>query len=259
MRSGNSNARFSYADDIGILGIGRTVAESATVVQREVDKLLDWANDNAVKFDPGKTEVIQFRGRRKEDPVGITIGRTRIEHAQQIRWLGIYLDSRLSFRHHVETWYAKALVVANHMRRLNPVNRGAAPGPLFMAVDSCVVSFASYGAEVWWPGLTRPTSRGIVTPPTSHLYRLIEKAIYLALKAALPVWKTTPNVVLSRESGIPPARILLECYRLRFTARINSLDNRHPLRCRASFCPNTGTLKYKLKPKLSKYHETQMF
>lgn len=144
------------------------------------------------------------------------------------------------------------------MRRLNPINRGAAPKPLVQAVDACVVSVATYGAEVWWPGLTRPTTHGIVTPPTTYLCGLIDKAVHPAIRAALPVWRTTPNVVLHRESGIPPARIMLECNRLRLAARINSLDDRHPLRHRASICPNVGTLKYKLKRKLSKQPETQM-
>ena len=41
MHGENPRARFSYADDIGILGIGRTVAESAALVQQEVNKLVD--------------------------------------------------------------------------------------------------------------------------------------------------------------------------------------------------------------------------
>ncbi len=70
--------------------------------------------------------------------------------------------------------------------------------------------------------------------------------------------ETTPNVVLHREGGVPPAHILLEGYRLRLTARLNSLDDRHPLRIRASVCPNVGTLKFKRKPRLSKKPEAQM-
>ncbi|KAI0990763.1 hypothetical protein K3495_g17424, partial [Podosphaera aphanis] len=67
MRNGNSRARFSYADDIGILGVGRTINESAAA-QDEVNSLLKWANDNAVAFDIEKSEVVQFSGRRREEP-----------------------------------------------------------------------------------------------------------------------------------------------------------------------------------------------
>ncbi|KAI0994897.1 hypothetical protein K3495_g13283 [Podosphaera aphanis] len=258
MRSGNTRARFSYADDIGILGFGRTINESAAAAQDKVNSLLKWANDNAVAFDIEKSEVVQFSGRHREEPVGIQIGHTRIEPAEHIRWLGVYLDSRLSFKHHVATWCGKALKVAHHMRRLNPVLRGAAPSPLVAAVSSCVVPVATFGADVWWPGLTRPTARGNVTPPTTPLCSLIDKSVHLALRAALPVWRTTPNVVLHRESGIPPARMLLEGIRLRPAARLNTLDDRHPLRSRASVCPNVGILRFKASRKLSKRPEIKM-
>ncbi|KAI1005176.1 hypothetical protein K3495_g3041 [Podosphaera aphanis] len=144
------------------------------------------------------------------------------------------------------------------MRSLNPVIRGAAPGPLVMAVDACVLSLATYGAEAWCPGSKRLIARGVVTPATTHLCNLVDKAVRLALRAAIPVWKTTPIPILHRESGISPARILLENRRLRHAARLSTLDNRHPLRSQASICPNVGTLKYKLKAKISKQPETQM-
>lgn len=167
MRSGNTMARFSYADDIGILGVGRTIKDSAVAAQNEVDKLTTWAHQNAVLFDAEKSEVVQFPGRQKEEPVGILVGGNRIEPADNIRWLGVYLDPRLSFKQHVSTWCGKTLKLAQHMRRLNSVKRGAAPKALISAVDSCVIPVATYGAEVWWPGLSRPSVSGAVRPPTS--------------------------------------------------------------------------------------------
>ena len=73
------------------------------------------------------------------------------------------------------------------MRRLNTVKRGAAPGPLVTAVNMCVVPVTTYGAEVWWPGMKRPVAKGTVTPQTTHICNLIDKAIHLALRAALTV------------------------------------------------------------------------
>ncbi|KAI0991298.1 hypothetical protein K3495_g16889, partial [Podosphaera aphanis] len=103
MRSGNAELRFSYADDVGILGFGPTVAESAAAAQREVDLLLAWARNNAVTFDTAKSEVVQFTKHRHEAPTNISINGTTIESAEHIRWLGVYLDTRLTFKHHVET------------------------------------------------------------------------------------------------------------------------------------------------------------
>ena len=139
--------------------------------------------------------------------------------------------------------------VAHLMRRFNSTFRGAAPGALIRAVNSCIVSIATFGAEVWWPGLKRPTRAGIATPATASLYTMIDKAIMMGLRSALPVLWTTPNVVLHREGGIPPANISVEGNRLQFSAKMKTLDDRHPLRSRAAMCPNVGTRKYKKNPR----------
>lgn len=65
-------------------------------------------------------------------------------------------------------------------------------------------------------------------------------------------------MVLQRGGGIPLAHILLEGYRLRLAACLNSLDDRHPLRIRTSESPNIGLLKLKKKVTLSKRPEGQM-
>ncbi|KAI1005286.1 hypothetical protein K3495_g2935 [Podosphaera aphanis] len=185
IRSGNSRVKLGYVDDIEILGIERTTTEPAAVAQGEVNKLHEWASKNAVSFDPEKSEVIQFPGRRGEISISVKVNDTWIEPAENIRWLGIHLDSQLSFKHHVTTRCGKVLKVAQHMRRLNPVTRGSAPGPLLTAVDTCSIPVASFGAEVWLPGSKRPTKHGVVTP-TAHLYNLIDKAIRFSFESCSP-------------------------------------------------------------------------
>ncbi|KAI0996528.1 hypothetical protein K3495_g11653 [Podosphaera aphanis] len=258
MRSGNSSMRFSYADDLGILGFGPSIAESAAAAQREVNHLLEWAENNAVAFDTQKSEVIQFPGRRREAAVGVHVNGTLIEPAEHIRWLGVHLDPRLNFQYHVTQWCGNAMKVAQHMRRFNSAYRGAAPEPLVRAVDACIVPVATFGSDVWWPGLKRPTIRGISTPSTTNMCNMIYKAILMGLRVALPVVRTTPNVALHREAGIPPTKILLEGNRIRVAARLKSLDEQHPLRSRASVCPNVGTQKYEKRKKGSARPELQM-
>lgn len=107
MRSGNVITRFSYADDIKILGFRRTAVDFVAAAQREVDNLASWAHENSVLFDAGKLEVVQFLGRKKEDPVGVLVSGRKIQPAERIRWLGVYLDSGLSFKHHMSTGVLK--------------------------------------------------------------------------------------------------------------------------------------------------------
>ncbi|KAG7414932.1 hypothetical protein Forpi1262_v016815 [Fusarium oxysporum f. sp. raphani] len=60
----------------------------------------------------------------------------------------------------------------------------------------------------------------------------MSKAMNQAMRAILPVWETTPTTILHRESGIPPIDQLLDARRLRFSARLKSLDESHPLASR---------------------------
>ena len=150
--------------------------ESAAAAQKEVDNLLEWANYNAVSFDPLESEMDQFPGRRREDTVGVKFNGTMIEAADLIRWLGVHLNPRLSFKHHETKWSEKALKTAQHVRRLDSIKRGADPGSLITTFHACVVPAATFGTDVWWPGMTRSTVSGIVTPQSTYICSPIDEA-----------------------------------------------------------------------------------
>ena len=57
----------------------------------------------------------------------------------------------------------------------------------------------------------------------------IDIAIRTAARAMLPIWRTIPIPILHRESGLPPAEVLLEQIRLRSSLRLKTLDPAHPL------------------------------
>ncbi|KAI0999526.1 hypothetical protein K3495_g8672 [Podosphaera aphanis] len=83
---------------------------------------------------------------------------------------------------------------------------------MIKAVQAYVISTALYGAEIWWPGLTRITtqqSKKVGTGVGWHT-DILDNTIIKAVRAALPAWRTTSNTVFHRESGIPPVAILLQ-------------------------------------------------
>ncbi|TXB97769.1 hypothetical protein FocTR4_00016925 [Fusarium oxysporum f. sp. cubense] len=133
---------------------------------------------------------------------------------------------------HVEKWAAKAKAVAYHLRGLTNTIHGPLPSAVRSAVRACVEPVLLHGSEAWYPGRTRPRwNQPTKDLPSSnqHLVQIMAKAMNQAMRAILPVWKTTPTAILHRESGIPPVDQLLEARRLRFSARLKSLDEAHPL------------------------------
>ena len=63
-----------------------------------------------------------------------------------MRWLGIWLDKKLTFNHHVDEWTQKACRVINHLRAMNNTVRGmAALGVLLQQIPKLVICSAQVG------------------------------------------------------------------------------------------------------------------
>ncbi|KAF6515471.1 hypothetical protein HZS61_005377 [Fusarium oxysporum f. sp. conglutinans] len=234
-RLGNPQGRFGYADDTAILSVGDTVEETSTIVSSSVEEMVHWGAANGVSFDPKKTEVMHFsRSKLRTNPTVCHGGVEKYPEAA-LRWLGIWLDSRLSFRIHVEKWAAKAKAVAYHLRGLANTIHGPLPRAVRSAVRACVEPVLLHGSEAWYLGKTRPRwhqpTKDLPASNQDPIERM-SKALNESMRAILPVWKTTPITALHRESGIPPVDQLLEARRLRFSARLKSLDEAHPLASR---------------------------
>lgn len=246
-----------YADDMVMFKIGRTVAESVAELQVEIDIILRRANENMIDFNPEKSELLVIGGEPKKkldvSSLSLQIRGYNIITSPAVRWLGIWLDSQLNFKQHVQEWCGKAQRISSLVRQLNTVQRGTAPGSLIRAVQACVLSTVLYGAKSWWPGLTRiTTQRGkkVGTGMGWHT-ELIDRTILRTVRAALSVWRTTPNTVLHRESGIPPAAIVLQQKRFRAAARIQKLDTWHPPVIRSKEEPKDTIYRLGLRAGLS--------
>ncbi|KAL9563921.1 hypothetical protein ACKAV7_011956 [Fusarium commune] len=234
-RLGNPQGRFGYADDTAILSIGDTVDETTAMASGAIDEMVRWGATNGVSFDSKKTEVMHFSRSKLRAAPAVHHGDIEKHPESALRWLGIWLDSRLLFRIHVEKWAAKAQAVAYHLRGLTNTKHGPLPAAVRSAVRACIKPVLLHGSETWYLGISRPRwNQPTKDLPSSnqHLIQRITKAMNQAMRAILPVWKTKPIAALHRDSGIPPVAQLLEARRLRFSARLKSLDEAHPLASR---------------------------
>ncbi|KJZ68988.1 hypothetical protein HIM_11629 [Hirsutella minnesotensis 3608] len=256
-RLGNPEGRFGYADDTAILCVGQSLEQTSQKASEYLQELVNWGAANGISFDPEKTEVMHFSPRRRETKPPVRHADVEKQPETAMRWLGLWLDRKLTFKTHVEKWTAKAQTVANHIRSLGNTRRGALPRAMQRAVRACVEPILLFGVEAWYPGPTSPSWRQPTVQGPSRIQQLLRKmskALVQAVRAILPTWKTTRIAVLHRESGIPPVRQLLEGRRIRFSARIKSLDHAHPLAKRTiEIAPRPiikcVKLKYQLPPK----------
>lgn len=76
-----------------------------------------WGKQNAFTLDPEKSELQYFtKAPKLKDYPSIQCEDWHIIPNQDSRWLGVFLDRKLSFLSHVRRWSAKALAAAVHFR-----------------------------------------------------------------------------------------------------------------------------------------------
>ena len=73
-------------------------------------KLLQLQGQNNIQFDMEKTELIHFHSKRIDNYQDyiVRIGDIQVEPKNLIRGLGVWLDSKLNFKEHVEKKIADA-------------------------------------------------------------------------------------------------------------------------------------------------------
>ncbi|KAM4063999.1 ribonuclease H domain protein [Hirsutella rhossiliensis] len=221
---GEPNSRFGYADDVATLIRGRSLQETAARATRAAGELIQWGADNGVVFDPGKTEVIHFtRPRYKGDLPSVWHGSVEKEPQQDLRWLGVWYDRKLSFRTHVEKWAAKAMTAAGFLQNLSNTRRGIPPRSTRHAVTACVLPILYTAPMYGTRGASACVGTARLVPSRiTYLKNRIQLTLNVAMRAIAPVWCTMPIVALHRETGIPPATLLLADAQRRAAVRLRS-------------------------------------
>ncbi|KAL5623898.1 hypothetical protein BROUX41_003958 [Berkeleyomyces rouxiae] len=212
-----------------MLGRASTLAKAAAQAAWLANQAIAWGAQNGPSFSQGKTELQHFHRSSGREPT-VVIDGTTIQPNKETRWLGIHLDTKLSFHAHVKHMTAKATRAAAHARSLANIIRGVPANLLRLAACAAIFPVLLYGVSVWFHGPQKFLAKGRVGPARQQqLVDMVTKAVAGTARAIIPAYCTTPHAALFREAGILPARVMLDRCRRQAAVRIASLDELHPL------------------------------
>ena len=93
----------AFADDLVILSEGDDLEVIQERTQKSINAINKWCKENGLNISSLKTKVIMFTWRRKwELPRDIRLDGKILKLDQSTKFLGIYLDSKLSFNEHIK-------------------------------------------------------------------------------------------------------------------------------------------------------------
>ena len=70
-------------------------------MQKDLDRLREWAAENEMKINPSKCKAVRFTRVRVKDPLNYTLRDQLIPEASSCKYLGIILHSDLNWADHV--------------------------------------------------------------------------------------------------------------------------------------------------------------
>ena len=100
----------SYLDDIAILAKSESLENNCQILENTAKKLIQWEQNNRIEFDREKTDLIHFYWDKTDiSELSIQLSENlTIKPKQEVKWLGIWFDRKLSFNSHVDKTLSKA-------------------------------------------------------------------------------------------------------------------------------------------------------
>lgn len=196
----------TFADDTALLFKGNTWKEAFYNAQRGFNVVTNWLKDNILTLNVGKTKFITFSLRNIETDVAnhniishncAVYDNTnclcpKLERTNVIKYLGVLIDSKLSFQQHVELVSARTRKLIYIFKNLRQVAKKELIRSVYLALGQSQIS---YCISVW--GGT-----------TKTLMLKAERAQRAILKVSLFLPFFHPTIDVYRKSGVLTVRQL---------------------------------------------------
>ena len=113
-----------------------------------------------------------------------------------VRWIGIWFDRKINFKHHVMLKAASGKRALGALKSLANTESGLTPSAVRQLYNACVVPVCDFGAEVWWIG-------------QAAYQQKFETVQNMALRCILGAFRTSPTIALHNQSALPPVAVRL--------------------------------------------------
>ncbi|KAJ8932589.1 hypothetical protein NQ318_016633 [Aromia moschata] len=183
-----------FADDVAATIVADSAEETELLVWSTIDTVEDWLEQHRLKLAKQKTEmVVLTRQKRFPKPFKVDIGETTLTSTRALRYLGVMIDDKLSFREHLESACIRASKTVSSLSRFltNTIGPRTKKRRVLLEV---VHSILLYGAEIWADILKQKTYRRKMAAVQRRgalrvtcAYRTVSEAPVLVIAGAAPI------------------------------------------------------------------------
>ena len=181
-----------FADDACILIKGQDPHILVDLAQQSINTSIEWGANAGLEFNASKTAAILFTHKRKIPTINkLKIGNQTVDYQKETRYLGIDLDSKLTYKTHIEGKIKKAKQFLMTFRGAIGQLWGPSPRMTIWAYNAMIKPMVTYGSIIWGHKITKNNQK-------------INKLQRLAMLLTTNVVKSTPTAGLEVILGLAP-------------------------------------------------------
>ena len=138
---------YLFADDTNIFYQSPDLDSLQTTMNRELKKLSFWLNANRLALNISKTNFVIFAARNKPlTNVTLLLNRKALQQSEYVKYLGVLIDARLTFKNHITSLSLKISRTTGAMNRIRSYVTDSA---IKLIYHSLIYPHLLYGVSVW--------------------------------------------------------------------------------------------------------------
>ena len=207
-----------FADDFISAILGIDLPTLLAIMQECLNEFADWFHERGLKVSAQKS-FCMIISNKKDIPSlrPLRFDNHEIPYVNSFKYLGITIDSKLSWKLHIQNKLNKAKKDLMVARRLVDKKWGLTPDKALWIYTAIVRPSIEYACHVWFPPRQVPV----------WLMKELDKVQRLALVNTTSCIRSTPTRALERLVNIPPLHLHLKEKTLLTIARIYHSVNNH--------------------------------
>lgn len=164
----------TFADDTAIMATDIYQPKAVEKLQNALDKISQWTKDWKIKLNENKSNHVNFALRHNNSNLRISLNGILVPQAESAKYLGLNLDSKLKWKHHVKQKAQQLKLKTRQMYWLVGQNSKLSLYSKRLIYKSIFKPIWMYGSQLW--GCAKKSNTDIIQTSQNKFLRMITNA-----------------------------------------------------------------------------------